>query len=105
MKFAVHFAQAVSGHVRVNLRWGNARVSEEVVEEGEVRGMIEQVGGEAVPQHVRRDISLDARQTDAAFDAQPKRDRGEGRAAFCQKHSGGGSGSHQSWPACLEIPL
>src|SRR5437773_11847941 len=82
MKFAVNFAQPVSSHVRVNLRRRDARVTEQFLNHAQVRAVIEQVCGETVPQHVRRDISCNARQAHAALDAQPKCDGGEWGAAF-----------------------
>ena len=41
MKFAVNFAQALSGHVRVNLRRRDARVTEQFLNHAQVRAMIE----------------------------------------------------------------
>ena len=45
------------GDVRVNLRRADVRVPEQFLDHAQVRAALEQVRGEAVPQHVRSDVS------------------------------------------------
>ena len=41
--------------MRVNLRRADVRVAEQFLDHAQVRAVLEQMRGEAVPQHVRRD--------------------------------------------------
>ena len=60
MKAPVNVAEAVAGDVRVNLRGADGRVPEQFLDDPQIGAVLEQMGGKAVPQHVRRDVALDA---------------------------------------------
>ena len=85
MKFPVNVAEAVAGDVSVNFCRGNGSVAQEFLNDAKVGAIFEQVSRKAVPQHVRRDISVDSGTTNALFDAKPKSNRGEGCAALGEK--------------------
>src|SRR3954467_11921380 len=53
----VHLTQPVDGDERVDLRGRHRRVPEQLLDDADVRAAVEQVGGEGVPQRVRRDGS------------------------------------------------
>ena len=53
-------AQVVDGDQRVDLRGGHRGVPEQLLDHADVGAAVEQVGGERVPQRVRRDVAGDA---------------------------------------------
>ena len=73
----MHLAQSLAGDVRINFRGADAGVAEEFLDHPQVRAVFQQVRGEAVSQHVRRNVARDAGAPDAVLDAQPERDGGE----------------------------
>jgi len=86
MKFPVDFPQPAAGDVSVDFRRADVRVAEQFLNHPQVRTVLQQVRRETVPQHVRRDVALDARAANAILDAQPQRDGSERRAAFVEKN-------------------
>jgi hypothetical protein len=46
------------------------------------------VRGKTMPQHVRRDIALDATPLDPLFDSQPQGDACKGRPSSCEEDIG-----------------
>ena len=50
-------AQVVDGDQRVDLGGGHRRVAEQLLDDADVGAAVEQVGGEGVPQRVRRDVA------------------------------------------------
>jgi len=86
MEFPMHFAQPASGHVRINLRRRDARVTKQLLNHTQVRAMLQQVRGETVPQHVGRDVARNAGQPHAPLDPQPERHGRERRTAPGQEH-------------------
>ena len=70
-KPAVDVPQARTGHVRVNLGGADAGVAEQFLDDPQVGAVLQQMGGKAVPQHVRRDVPVNAGQPHAPFDPQP----------------------------------
>lgn len=55
MRVGVSFLQALDRHMRVNLRRGETRVTEQRLNAAQVRAAIEQVSSEAVSKLVRAD--------------------------------------------------
>ena len=53
----MNISEATAGDVGVNLCSGNRGVAEEFLDDAEVRAVFEQVSGETVSEHVRRNIS------------------------------------------------
>ena len=51
------FAKPAPRHVRVHLRGGNVGVSQHDLHAAQIRSALHQVRGEAVPDHVRRQIA------------------------------------------------
>ena len=82
----MHFPQPAPGDVRVNFRRADGRVAEQFLDYAQIRAMFQQMRREAVPQHVRRDVALDAGALDAIFNALPQRDRRESLAPTVQKN-------------------
>ena len=60
VEFAVDVAEAAAGYVGVDLGGADVGVAEEFLDDAEVGAMLEEVGGEAVAQHMRRDVAIDA---------------------------------------------
>src|SRR5687768_8133739 len=56
---SVEHPQPGLGHVRVDLGGADVRVAEHRLERPEIRAVLEQVGREAVPEHVRGDLAAD----------------------------------------------
>ena len=89
MEFAMDLAQAVSGHVRINLGCADVRMAEQFLDDAEIGAVFEQVRRKTMAQHVGSDVAGNAGTPGALFDAQPECDRGKGRSALCQKDRGG----------------
>jgi hypothetical protein len=71
MKLSMDIPKAVSCDVRVNLGRADARVTEEFLDDPEVRAVIEQVCGEAMSKHVRRYVARDSGSARATLDPKP----------------------------------
>ena len=56
MKLPVHLAQARRGDVRINFRGADAGVPQQFLDDPQVCAVLEQMRGETVPQHMRRDV-------------------------------------------------
>src|SRR3954470_14471130 len=56
----VHLAQPVDGHQRIDLRRRHRGVPEQLLHDTDVGAAVEEVGGEGVPQRVRRDLRRQA---------------------------------------------
>src|SRR5688500_10559889 len=71
MKFGVDVAEAVRRDMRVNFGGVDAGVAKEFLDDSEVGAIFEQVRGEAVAEHVRRNVALDPGEANALLDPQP----------------------------------
>ena len=60
METFVDFKQTGAGHMGINLGGADAGVAEQFLDDPQVGAVLEQVRGKAVPEHVRRDIALNA---------------------------------------------
>ena len=60
MKAGVDLAEAAQLDSGVNLRCGDRRVTEHLLDGAEIGSSGEQMGGEAVPQRVRADVAVQA---------------------------------------------
>ena len=69
MKLPMDLPQPIPRHVRVNLRRADIRVPEQFLDHSQIGAVLEQVRRETVPQHVRRDVAVDARTRHAILDA------------------------------------
>ena len=85
VELPVDFAQASSGDVRVNFRGADGGVAEQFLDHPQVGAVFEQVRGETVPQHVRRNVARDAGEAHARLDAFPQTHGGEGAFAAAEK--------------------
>ena len=63
--------EAFAGDVGVHFGRRDAGVAEQFLNDPQVGAVLEQVRRETVPQHVRRDISLDAGKAAPFLDARP----------------------------------
>ena len=81
MELPVHITQSLAADVRVNLRRADAGVAKQFLDHAQIGAVLEQVRGEAVTEHVWRDVLTDARQSHAPLDPQPHRCVREGGAA------------------------
>lgn len=86
MELLVHLAEPAVGHMGVDLRGTDAGVTEQFLNDAQVRAMFEEMGGEAVTEHVRRDVAFDVGGRDALFDSEPEGDTGELGAALGEEH-------------------
>src|SRR5437879_515344 len=103
MKFPVNLAQPAAGYVSINFSGADAGVTEEFLDDAQVGAVFEQMSGETLAQHVRGDIAFDTGAADAALDAQPKRHRREGSAAFGEEDVGGRARFEQLGPARVKV--
>ena len=71
MKLSMHFPQPASCHVRINFRGADAGMAEQFLNDPQVGPIVQEMGGEAVAEHVRGHVAVNARTADALFDAQP----------------------------------
>jgi len=86
MVLPMHFPEALAGHMRVNLRGADARMPQELLNYPQIRAMFEQVRGKAMPQHVRRDVALEAGAAHPPLDAPPQGHMRKGRPALSQEY-------------------
>ena len=78
--------EAFAGDVGVHFGRRDAGVAEQFLNDPQVGAVLEQVCGETVPQHVRRDVAIDAGQAASFFDATPQCHRRKRRAATREKN-------------------
>lgn len=64
----MHFAQAVSGHVRIDFGCGDAGMPEQLLDDAQIGPVLEQVRREAMAQHVRGHVARDAGPADPLLD-------------------------------------
>ena len=85
MMFLYRIAKSRPHHMGINLRRRNIRVPQHDLYATQVRSVLQQMGGKAVPQNVRRKPVENARFP--AMDGQqfPKRLTGKAAAARCHK--------------------
>lgn len=105
MEFGVDVAKAFGSDVRVDFGGVDAGMAEEFLDDAEVGAIFEEVRGETVAEHVRGDIALNARETNAFLDVQPECDGRERRSALCKENVGGRTARDEVWAAGLEIAL
>lgn len=105
MVFAVDLAQAAFGDVGVDLGGGDGGMAEEFLDDAEVGPMFEEVGGEAVSEHVGGDGPADSGEPGAFADSEPEGDGGEGRAAPGQEDGARAAGGEEGGSRDLEIAL
>jgi hypothetical protein len=60
-------------------------MAEQLLNHAQVRAVLQQMRRETVPQHVRRDVALDARELHALLDVLPHRLAGKLRSALREK--------------------
>ena len=60
VKAFVDFAEAVAGNVGVDLGGADVGVAQQFLNNAQVGAMLEEMGGEAVAQHVRSDVACNA---------------------------------------------
>ena len=99
------FAEAIAGHVRVNLGGADAGVAEQFLDDAQVRAVLQQMRREAVPEHVRGDIARRSGPAHASFDAQPQCYRGKRRSALRQEHIRGRFLRHEFGPAAVKVTV
>ena len=99
------FAEAIASDVGINFGGADGRVAEQFLNHAQIRAIFQKVSGEAVTQHVRGDIALNAGAADTLFDAEPKGDGGKGRAAFGEENIGGRFLGNEFGPARIDVTL
>src|ERR1039457_6839631 len=72
MILAVDVPQTVGGDVGIDFGRADAGMAEQLLNDAQVRAVIEQMGGKAVAQHVGGDVAGDAGPAGAVFDGQPQ---------------------------------
>src|SRR5579885_3823161 len=81
----VALLKAVGRHVGVNLRGAQAAVAEQFLHAADVGAVVEQVGGEAVPQRVRAGPRVQAGLLEVLLQQPTDAPRAEARAALVQE--------------------
>ena len=71
MKSPMHLTQSRAGDMGVDFGCRDAGVAEELLDDAQVRPVVQEMGCEAMPEHVGRHIAVDARAADALFDMLP----------------------------------
>lgn len=89
----------------VDLRGLDAGMPEQLLDDAKIGPMLEQMGGETVPEHVRRQGTLNTGLAGAFFDAAPEGGRMKGRAAAGEKDGARGSGPNQLRATQLQVAL
>ena len=89
MKFIVRLSQATARHVRVHFRGADSGVTQQLLDDAQIGPVLQQMCGEAMAQHMRRDISPNAGASNPVLYAKPKRYRSERRTAFREEYCGG----------------
>src|SRR4029079_12024449 len=77
----VHVPDPLTGEMRVELRGGDTRMPEQLLDDAQVRSALEEVGRERVAQRVRTDAVGQARPRGCALDRGPRLLAGEPPAA------------------------
>src|SRR5467141_2822565 len=72
--------------MRVNLRGADVGMSQQFLDDTQIRAMLQQMRGKAVAQHMESDVPADPRMTHTLLDAEPKCDSRKRRASPGQKH-------------------
>jgi hypothetical protein len=60
VKSPVYVPQSIAGHVSIDLGRADVGVPQQFLNDPQIGSMFQQMGSEAVPEHVRRKIALDA---------------------------------------------
>ena len=95
--------EALARDVGVDFGGADARMAQHFLDDAEVGAVLEQVRREAVPEHVRSNVFIDATTFDALFDVQPKGHAGESGAATGEENSAGGAGFDELWARGAEV--
>ena len=82
--------QTLAADVGIDLRRADGGVAEQFLDHAQVGAMLQQVGGEAVPQHVRGDVPRNGGLACPMFDPFPKGHSGKGRTALGEEEIGRG---------------
>ena len=77
MKLLVNVTKPVARDVSVKFRGADGGVAEHFLDNAQIGAMLEEMRGETVAKHVRRDVSGHAGESDALLDAGPHGDRGK----------------------------
>jgi hypothetical protein len=101
----MHFLQAFAAHVRVYLGGADARMPEHLLNDPQVRPIIQQMSGKAVAQHMRRDVSIDPATFHPLLNAQPECHSRKGCSALREKEICWRTTCHQLLPSRLQIAL
>ena len=102
MELVVHLAQALAGDMGVDLRGADAGVAKEFLNDTKVGTAFQEMGGKAVPQHVRRYFATDPGAGHTGFDPAPNGAGGKGGNALGEKYVGRGPRPHEVRSTGLE---
>ena len=105
MELIVHLAQAFPSNVGVDFGGADAGVTKEFLDDAKIGAAFQEMGGKAVPQHVRCHVTGDPGAHHAGLDPTPDRAGRKGGTALGEKHIGRGSRLHESRSTGLEILL
>src|SRR5258708_11469819 len=86
VEVAMHLAETFAFDVGIDLGGADAGMAEEFLDDAQIGAVFEEVSGEAMPQHVRGDISANPGSPGALLDPQPERDGGKRPPARAQEH-------------------
>src|SRR5690349_7829514 len=89
----------------IKLRGADARMAEHLLDDAQVRAVLEQMCGETMPEHMRGDVLADAALFHAIFNVQPHRGCGESCAAPGEEHVSGRFGFYQARSAHFQVAI
>ena len=91
----MNVSKATAADVGINFRGADVGVTEQFLDDAQVRAVFQQVRGETVSKHVWRDVASHAPLGHAIFNAFPHRDGGEPRSSRRKKYIRWRTGLHQ----------
>src|SRR5688500_6855608 len=89
MEAAVQLLQSLAGHVGVNFSCADTGMAKHFLDGAKVSTILEQMRGEAVPEHVRGDVFFDSATFHPFFNMQPHGHARESSAAAREKNCAG----------------
>src|SRR5205809_214631 len=103
MVLFVDLFQTLAGHVSVNLRRRNIRMSQHHLQGAKVGPVLQQMGGKGMPDTMRRELSPNARLLSVSADDLPERLTGHARTSSGDEQVTAGLFLQQHWPAVFQI--
>ncbi len=78
----------MAGDVRIDFSGADGGMTEKFLDDAKIRAVFKEVSGEAVAEHVGRDVARNSGVADAFFDAKPESHRGKWSAPLGEENVG-----------------